>query len=140
MDDNEELTIQDIVNLKSTCSKKVFDNFIKQKYSNKIKITVTDDNNDDDKTKIKKKSKEDLEFEKIFGCERPKDYKPSIDKRAFIEEDKQNEQIDEDDKPDQMTTKYRPRKFREIFKVDENVSIKYFKLEISQINFVPFFF
>lgn len=107
----EELTIEDIVNLKSTCSKKVFDNFIQQKYNTKIKVQ-------DDTPKIIKKSKEDLEFEKVFGCERNKNFKPTIDKRAFIEE-QEEEKINDDDKPDTMSTKFRPRKFREVFKVKE---------------------
>lgn len=116
MNVDDELTIEDIVNLKSTCSKKVFDNFIQQKYS---KISK---NEADKVNKPKEKSKADLEFEKVFGCERSKDYKPSIDKRAFQIDNESEEQVDDEDKPDQMTTKYRPRKFREIFEVKEDVS------------------
>lgn len=116
MESTEELTIEDIVNLKSSCSKKVFDNFIEQKYRNQIKSKQSDG-----KPAKTKKTKEELEFEKVFGCERNKDGKPTIDKRAFNLDDKESD-VDEEDKPDVMSTKYRPRKFREIIKVEENVS------------------
>lgn len=117
MESTEELTIEDIVNLKSSCSKKVFDNFIEQKYASKAKPA-------DEETKPKKKSKADREFEKVFGCERPKEYKPTIDKRVLsVDKEQPEEQIDEEDRPEEMTAKYRPRKFREIFKVQDSGSV-----------------
>ena len=117
MESPEELTIEDIVNLKSSCSKKVFDNFIEQKYANKTKSK-------DEEFKEKKKSKADREFEKVFGCERNKEYKPTINRRILDADKQETEQIDEEDRPEEMTAKYRPRKFREIFKVDDSVSVR----------------
>lgn len=115
----EELTIEDIVNLKSSCSKKVFDNFIIQKYSKEIK---SDQN---DEPKKKNKTKADLEFEKVFGCERNQNFKPTIDKRVLDVDnnDETVDEIEEADKPEEKTAKYRPPKFREIFKIEESVSV-----------------
>ena len=113
MESTGELTIEDIVNLKSSCSKKVFDNFIEQKYANKAKSHPRDAESKP------KKSKADREFEKVFGCERNKEYKPTIDRR-ILGADKEAAQVDEEDRPEEMTAKYRPRKFREIFKVDDS--------------------
>ena len=113
MESTEELTIEEIVNLKSSCSKKVFDNFIEQKYASKAK------SNSKDAEPKPKKSKADREFEKVFGCERNKEYKPTIDRR-ILGADKEAAQVDEEDRPEEMTAKYRPRKFREIFKVDDS--------------------
>ena len=117
----EELTIEDIVNLKSTCSKKVFDNFIERKFSNQIKSKTKNE----DVIKEKKKTKADLEFENVFGCERSKsNSKSTIDKRFLVKEDEnETEQIVGKDRPDEISTKFRPSKFREIFKkVDDSVS------------------
>lgn len=114
MQNSEELTIEDIVNLKSSCSKKVFDNFIEQKYANKTKPK------DQDESKPAKKSKADREFEKVFGCERNKEYKPTIDRRMLNADQEETERIDKEDRPEERTAKYRPRKFREIFKVEES--------------------
>lgn len=129
MEGTEELTIEDIVNLKSSCSKKVFDNFIAQKYAKK-----SEPNQTDEEPKQKKKSKADREFEKVFGCERPKEYKPTIDKRILDvdREQPEEEPVDEEDRPEEMTAKYRPRKFREIFKVeDSSVSVIHLLLSAS---------
>lgn len=132
MQSNEELTIEDIVNLKSSCSKKVFDNFIEQKYANKAK------SKDEDESKPKKKSKADRDFEKVFGCERNKEYKPTIDRRMLDTDKEESERIDEEDRPEEMTAKYRPRKFREIFKVEEsNVSVLSFDFSKSVCSLKP---